>query len=132
VVGEQTAIGTVKAIAPDDSSFTISRNSNHQLVKLPVAAGSALAAELLGGQIALGDSITVQFAGTAPAYVVISVTVTGAPTLTTTTPTTTTPPTTTIPTTTTPTTTTSTTTTPYYGGSSTNNPPTSGGSGVGV
>ena len=44
----------------------------------------------------VGDSVTVQFAGKAPAYVVLGVTVTAAPTLTTTTTTPTTPTTPTI------------------------------------
>jgi hypothetical protein len=130
-VGEQTATATVKAIAADGSNFTIARKSNHQLVTLPVTAGSSLANELLNGQIAVGDSVTVEFAGKSPAYVVISVTVTDTPMPTTTT-TTTTP--TTI-TSTTPTTTTTTTippptTTTSHGGSGTGSPPSSGGSGL--
>jgi hypothetical protein len=130
-VGEQNAIGTVKTIAADYSSFTITRKSNHQALTLPVVADSTLANELLGGQIVVGDSVTVQFVGKAPAYVVLGVTVTATPilTTTTTTPTTTattpTTTTTTIPTPPPPTT----TTTTYYGGSGYNSPPGSGGSG---
>jgi hypothetical protein len=137
-VGEQTATGTVQTIAADGSSFTIARDSNHQLVKLPVIAASTLAGELLSGEIAVGDSVTVQFAVQSPADVVLSVTVTAVPTTTTTTPTTTAPTTTATPTTTTTTPTTTTTatnptsteTTSYYGGSGYASPPGSGGAPV--
>lgn len=119
-VGEKMAAGTVTRIAADGSGFTIHRNSG-PLLRLP--AGAQLSLELLGGQVAVGDSVSVTYI-TRPQRLVLALTVTAVPTTTTTT--TTTAPTTTVPTTTVPTTTapTTTTTTPTTTTSTTTTPTT--------
>ncbi|MCL2418947.1 MAG: hypothetical protein FWD04_06625 [Conexibacteraceae bacterium] len=90
LLGETTVSGTVSAIAPDLSSFTVQTASGATLT-LPAAAGSAVAAELTDGQIAAGDSVSVSYVTVAGVMDVVGVTVGGAPGTTTTAPTTTAP-----------------------------------------
>jgi hypothetical protein len=118
-VGEQTATGTVRAISAQATSFTIKRDSGPMLT-LP--ADGQLMQALLGGQVAIGDSVSVTYI-TKPQLLVLALTVTAVPTTTTTTTTTT--PTTTTPTTTDPTTTDPTTTDP-----TTTDPSGNGGAGI--
>jgi hypothetical protein len=120
LVGESTATGTVKSVALGGTSFAVTTASG-KVLSFPVTASSALAAELLGGQIIVGDTVSVSYITTP--RTVLGVTVTAAPTTTTTT-------TTTTPTTTTPTTTTTTPTATTPTVTSPAPPPSNGGSGV--
>ncbi len=87
-----TISGTVEAITPGGSSFTVTTVTG-QVLTLPIAAGSKIATELLNGQIAAGDTVSVVYTtATSGAVTVVSVTVTAVPPpAASTTPTTTTP-----------------------------------------
>lgn len=105
-----TISGNVQAVASGASSFTVTTVSGQQLM-LPVATGSRIATELLKGQIAVGDTVSVVYTEAVSGMItLVSVTVTAVPP----------PPSTTTPVTTTPT---STVTSPAP-------PPPSGGQGV--
>jgi hypothetical protein len=115
-IGETTTTGTVQSIGQDGSSLTITTSTGADTT-FGVVAGSVLAQELAGGQVAPGDAVSVGYLGTPPSMLtLISLTVTSTPlptttattpTSTATTPTTTAPP----PTTTAPPASTTTTTT---------------------
>ncbi len=101
-LGESTVTGTLQAVAPGASAFTVA-NATGQLLTLPAPAGTAVAQSLADGALAVGDGVSVTYVS-APSIAVIAVTVTSAATTTTT-------PTTTTTTSTTPTSTTATSTT---------------------
>jgi hypothetical protein len=88
-VGEMTATGTVASIASDGTSFTVQSATGQDLT---FSASGALANELITGQIAQGDTVSVNYLSIQPATMAaITVTVTATPptgTTTTTTPTT--------------------------------------------
>ncbi len=89
----RTAIsGDVQTIAPGAASFTVTTVSG-QALTLPVAAGSRVATELLNGQIAVGDTVSLVYTATTSGVIkLVSVTVTAVPPpAATTTPVTTTP-----------------------------------------
>ncbi len=77
LVGETTATGIVKSVAPGGTSFSVT-TATGRVVSFPAPANSTLAAQLLGGQIVVGDTVSVSYIS-AP-RTVLGVTVTAPPT----------------------------------------------------